>query len=197
MIFIIFLWILPFLLLIYVWSLYNKLATMKVRISASIQEIGNQLKRQSELLPNLAEIFKGATKQEKEIFKMLTEARKTIVEAIKSGDPKAVESSQEFLQKALGQVKIVVESNPQMQSMSTLQAITENLRDTADKIMYSRRVMIDLSADYNIMLVTFPSKIVASLFGFKPAEGLKTPTSGEFLEVSEEETKSKKINLEN
>lgn len=197
MIFIIFLWTLPLILIVYIWSLYNKLATMKVRISASIQEIGNQLKRQSELLPNLAEIFKGATKQEKEIFKMLTEARKTIVEAIKSGDSKTVELSQEFLQKALGQVKIVVESNPQMQSITTLQAITENLRDTADKIMYSRRVMIDLSADYNIMLVTFPNRLVASLFGFKTAEGLKTPPSGEFLEVSEEETKPAKINLEN
>lgn len=193
----IYLWVLPAILLIYVWSLYNRLATMKVRISASIQEIGNQLKRQSELLPNLAEIFKGASKQEKEIFKMLTEARKTIVEAIKSGDSKNIELSQDFLQKALGQVKIVVESNPQMQSMTTLQGITENLRDTADKIMYSRRVMIDLTADYNIMIVTFPNKLIASLFGFKPAEGLKTPASGDFLEVKEEETKSTKINLEN
>ena len=186
----------PAFLFFYVLSVYNRLSTMRVRISASIQEIGNQLKRQAELLPNLADIFKGAKKQEREIFEMLTEARKTIVEAIKSGDQKAVEFSQDLLQKAMGQMKIVVESNPQIQSISTLSSITENLRDTADKIMYSRRVLIDLSADYNVMLVTFPSKMVASVFGFKSAEGLKTPVSGEFLEVSSEDTKTPKLDLD-
>jgi len=183
-------------LAIYLLSVYNKLATMRVRIVASIQEIGNQLKRQAQLLPNLADIFQGAKKQEKEIFKMLTDARKTIIEAIKSGNDKAIDVSQDYLQKALGQLKIVMESNPQMQSITTLPALVENLRDTADKIMYARRVMIDLSADYNIMLVTFPSKIVAGLFGFRQTAGLKTPTTGEFLEVSEAETKTPDLDLE-
>lgn len=183
-------------LFFYVLSVYNRLSMMRVRISASIQEIGNQLKRQVELLPNLADIFKGAKKQEKDIFKMLTDARKTILEAIKSGDQKSIELSQDLLQKAMGQLKVVVESNPQIQSISILPSLVENLRDTADKIMYSRRVLIDLSADYNVMLVTIPSKLVADIFKFKPAEGLKTPTTGEFLEVSAEETKTPKLDLE-
>jgi len=184
------------LILLYVWSIYNKLATMKVRIKASIQEIGNQLKRQAELLPNLANIFKGAKKQEKEIFEMLTNARKTIVSAIKSGDQKAIEASQDFVQQAMGQMKVVLESNPQMQSISTLPMLTENLRDTADKIMYARRILIDLSADYNIMIVTFPSNLIAKLLGFTSAEGLKTPESGSFLEVSETETKTPDLELD-
>lgn len=188
--------IVPAVLFFYILTIYNRLSTMKVRIAASIQEIGNQLKRQAELLPNLAEIFKGAKKQEKEIFEMLTEARKMIIGAIKSGDQKSIELSQDLLQKAMSQLKVVVESNPQIQSISTLNSLTENLRDTADKIMYSRRVLIDLSADYNVMLVTFPSKIVASVFGFKSAEGLKTPVSGEFLEVSSEDIKTPKLNLD-
>lgn len=183
-------------LALYVLSIYNKLATMRVRIVASIQEIGNQLKRQAQLLPNLADIFKGAKKQEKDIFKMLTDARKTILEAIKSGNGKAIDASQQNLQQTLGQLKVIMESNPQMQSISTLPALVENLRDTADKIMYSRRVMIDLSADYNIILVTFPSNLVAKLFGFRQTEGLKTPTTGEFLEVSEVETKTPDLDLD-
>lgn len=183
-------------LLLYILSVYNRLSTMKVRITASIQEIGNQLKRQAQVLPNLANIFKGAKTQEREIFKLLTEARKTIIEAIKSGDEKAIGVSQDFLQKSIDKLKVVVESNPQMQSMTTLPPLIENLRDTADKIMYSRRVLIDLSADYNVMLVVFPSKVVASIFGFKSAEGLRTPLSGEFLEVSEEETKTPKLDLD-
>lgn len=188
--------VVAFIVLMYVLSVYNKLSVMKVRISASIQEIGNQLKRQVELLPNLANIFKGAKKQEKEIFRMLTEARKTIVEAVNSGNEKSIELSQELLQKAMGQLKVVVESNPQIQSISTLPTLMENLRDTADKIMYSRRVLIDLSADYNIMLVTIPSSFVAKLLGFKSVEGLKTPNTGAFLEVSEKETQTPDLKLE-
>lgn len=185
-----------FFLCLYFLSVYNSLSTSKVRILASIQEIGNQLKRQADLLPNLANVFKGAKKQEKDIFKMLTDARKGILEAIKSGDQKSVELSQDILHKAMEQLKVVVESNPQMQSMSVLPSLIENLRDTADKIMYSRRVLIDLSADYNIKLVTFPSKIVAGLFGFKTVEGLKTPTTGEFLTVSEKDAQTPKLDLE-
>jgi len=100
------------------------------------------------------------------------------------------------LRKGMEQLKVVVESNPQMQSMTTLPPLIESVRDTADKIMYARRVLIDLSADYNVMLVIFPSKPVAGIFGFKPAEGLKTPTTGEFLEVSIEETKTPKLELD-
>lgn len=180
----------------YVLAVYNKMAAMRVRIKASIQEIGNQLKRQAELLPNLQALVKGATKQEREIFKMLTEARKIITEAIKSGSDKAIDASQEFLQKTLDQLKITVESNPQIQSINAIISIKEDVRDTVDKIMYARRVLIDLSADFNVMQVTFPSKIVAGIFGFKEAEGLKTPTTGAFLEVSEEETKPQKLDLE-
>lgn len=177
-------------ILLYCLSVYNKLAATKVRIIASIQEIGNVLKRQSQLLPQLAELFNGAKKQEKEIYKMLSDARKTIVEAIKSGDDKAIEASQEYLNKALGQIKVTMESNPQFQSIGLVSGIMEKLTDAYDKVTYARRLYIDLSADYNIMLVTLPSNIVANLFGFKQSEGLKTPLSGEFLEVSEEETKS-------
>ena len=71
----------------------------------------------------------------------------------------------------------------------------DELRDTADKLMYSRRTLIDLTADYNVMAVTIPSKFVASIFGFKQEPGLKTPIEGEHLEVSVKETKEPKVEL--
>ena len=49
----------------------------------------------------------------------------------------------------------------------------EELRDTSDKIMYSRRTMIDLSADYNIQLVTFPSSVVANVLALNPKKDWK------------------------
>ena len=71
------------LVVIYVISIYNGLQTIKTRIIASIQEIGNQLKRQSNLIPNLQESAKAYLKHEKEIYSMLTAARTSVDKAVK------------------------------------------------------------------------------------------------------------------
>ena len=75
-----------FLTAIFFFSAYNKFVTIKTRIKASIQEIGNQLKRQADLIPNLVSSVKGYMKHEAKIFKDLTEARKMIVKAVESGN---------------------------------------------------------------------------------------------------------------
>lgn len=181
---------------LYVWSLYNKFVTTKTRITASIQEIGNQLKRQSDLIPNLIESVKGYMKHEKEIFKAITEARRVANRAIESSDVQKMLDASESLSRAIMPIKVLHESNPELKAVSTVTKLMDELRDTADKLMYSRRVLIDLSADYNIMMVTFPSNLVGKLFGFKAEQGLKMPEEGEFREVSEEERKSPKVKLE-
>ena len=179
----------------YAISIYNKLQTIKTRIKASIQEIGNQLKRQTGLIPNLSESAKGYLKHEKGIFDKLTEARKTVASAIKSGSAQKMVDAQEILNKALGALNVVVESNPEIKGSEVVSKLMEELRDTADKVMYSRRTLIDLVADYNQLLITFPSKIIADLFKFKPEEGLKVATAGAHLEVSEQELKAPKVKL--
>lgn len=179
----------------YVISVYNNLQTIKTRIKASIQEIGNQLKRQADLIPNLAESAKSYLKHEKTIFKQLTEARKTVEAAIKSGNAQKMVDAQDILGKVLGKINVIVESNPQIKASDVINKLMSELRDTADKIMYSRRTLIDLAADFNRILAVFPSKIVGSIFGFKPEKGLKTAEAGGHLEVSEKETKTPKVKL--
>jgi hypothetical protein len=71
----------------------------------------------------------------------------------------------------------------------------DELRDTADKLMYSRRTLIDLTADFNEMIVAVPSKFVASLFGFKQEAGLQTPEGGAHLELSAKEMKTPQVDL--
>lgn len=181
---------------VYFVSTYNQLQTLKTRIKAAIQEIGNQLKRQANVIPNLAESAKGYLEHEKGIFKELSEARKTVAQAIESGNTQDMLDAQDTVQKALGSLKVVVESNPELKGADVVTKLMGELRDTADKVMYSRRTLIDLVADYNQRLVTIPSNIIASVFGFKPEEGLKVAESGEHLEVSSEETKAPKVNLQ-
>jgi LemA protein len=179
----------------WVMSLYNFFVSAKTRIGASIQEIGNQLKRQADLIPNLEESVKGYLKHEKGIFDELTSARKSIVAASKSGNLKAMADAGKMLSDVLPKIQVVVESNPEIKGSEVVANLMNELRDTSDKVMYARRLLIDLSADYNVKRVTFPSNLVANLFRFEAMKGLETPGTGDSLKVSEGEMKTPKIDL--
>jgi len=169
---------------VYLIAFYNGLKTLQVQITAAIQEIANQLKRQSSLIPNLVDSVKGFMKQEKTIFTLLAKARKLIDQAIASKNPKHIDQAQAAINSALRSIHITAESNPQIQSSSLVQNLMNELRDTADKVMYARRTLIDLSADFNIKMATIPGAWITPFFGFQPQKGLDTPVSGEFLQVS-------------
>lgn len=183
------------LVLLYLLSTYNNFVTTKTRIKASIQEIGNQLKRQADLIPNLVEAVKGYMKHEKDVIKMLTDARKMVLSALKGGNAQKLVDASAQIQQALQPIRVVLESNPQLQAAGPTQNLMDELRDTADKVMYARRTLIDLTADYNVMIVTFPSNLIAGLFGFKEEPGLVMPEDVA-LEVSQEELKTPKVKLD-
>lgn len=182
-------------LVLYVIGVYNDLQTAKTRIVASIQEIGNQLKRQANLIPNLQASVKAFMKQEKELFTLITAARASVDKAVKDHSLTSAEKASSQLTNLIPKLQVLVESNPELKSDKTVTQFMDELRDTADKLMYSRRTLIDLSQDYNMKLMVFPSNIVASAFGFKSEEGLKTPQSGNHVEVSDEEMKDVKVSL--
>lgn len=179
----------------YFITVFNSLQQLKTQIQASVQEIGNQLKRQASLIPNLQAAVKGHLKQEKTIFKMLTDARKKIDTAEKSGNMDDVEKAASSLQQLVPQLNIAVEDNPELKSDQTISKFMSELTDTADKLMYARRSVIDLSQAYNVKLVTFPSNLVANAFGFKAEKGLDTPMSGEHISVNSKEMKDVNVDL--
>jgi LemA protein len=180
---------------VYAISIYNLLQKLKTQIEASIQEIGNQLKRQASLIPNLQASVKGYMKQEKGIFEMLTNARKSVMQAEQTGNVQDINKAIDQIQGLVPQMKVVLESNPEIKSDQTVIKFMNELTDTADKIAYARRSVIDLTQSFNQKLVTFPSNLIANMFGFKKEPGLQTPTSGEHLEVSQVEMGSPKVDL--
>ncbi len=181
---------------IYVISIYNSLQTLKTQIAASIQEIGNQLKRQASLIPNLEAAAKGYLKHEKGIYDMLTKARMSAQKANETGKPADIEKAISQLQSFVPQMVINVESNPELKADQTITRLMAELTDTADKLTYARRSVIDLTQAFNQQLVVFPSNIIAGMFGFKPEKGLETPMSGDHVSVSETETKDVKVTLD-
>jgi LemA protein len=180
----------------YIVTVYNGLQLLKTQIKASIQEIGNQLKRQISLIPNLETSVKSYLQHEKGIYEMITKARQSIEAASKSGAMDDIEKASTQLQSVIPQIKVMVESNPELKANETVQKFMDELTDTADKLMYSRRTLIDLTQAYNAKLVTFPSNLIANMFGFTAEKGLATPETGAHVEVSQEETKDVKVNLD-
>jgi len=179
----------------YVIATYNFFVSSKARIKAAVQEIGNQLKRQADLIPNLESSAKGYLKHEKGIFTDLANARREIGKAIDSGDVAKMAKAGSRLNEILPSLRIAVEDNPELKGNDVVTKLMDELRDTSDKVMYSRRLVIDLTADFNVKMVAFPSSIIANMFGFSEQPGLITPEKGEHLEVSAEEMKSPKVNL--
>lgn len=182
-------------LILYVISVYNSLVRLRTQIQAAIQEIGNQLKRQASLIPNLENSVKGFMKQEKEIFGMLTDARKSVARANESGSVQDIDKAITQLQAVVPQMSIAIEDNPELKSNETVTKFMSELTDTADKLMYARRSVIDLSQRFNEMLMTFPSNLVAQIFSFKPEKGLETPMSGSHVQVTTDDMKDVKVNL--
>jgi LemA protein len=180
----------------YVVGIYNSLQTLKTQIQASIQEIGNQLKRQASLIPNLSSAVKGYLKHEKEVFKMLTDARKAAEKATKSGKAADIEEALSNIQSVIPRIQVAVEDNPELKADKTVTKFMDELTDTADKLSYARRTVIDLTQAFNQKLVVFPSNLIAGMFGFKPEKGIFTPTSGEHMSVSETETKDPKVDFD-
>ena len=179
----------------YVIGLYNTLQRLKTQITAAIQEIGNQLKRQASLIPNLMASVKGYLDHEKGIFDKLTAARTTAAKASASNSPADLDKAIASMQSLIPDIKVLVEDNPELQANTTVMKFMDELTDTSDKLMYSRRTVIDLTQQFNEKLVVFPSNIIAGMFGFTAEKGLVMPAEGEHLEVSAQETKDVKVEL--
>jgi LemA protein len=179
----------------YIVTTHNVFQALKTQIAASIQEIGNQLKRQASLIPNLEAAVKAYMGHEKGIFTMLTDARKSLAQADSTHSAKDINDAIDKIQAIAPKISIAVEANPELKADGTVTQFMNELTDTADKLMYSRRSLIDLTQAYNQKLVVFPSNLIAKLFDFKPEQGLGVAMSGSHLEVSPAEMSDVKVSL--
>ncbi len=169
--------------LVFLWMTYNGLVTAKMRISEALSQIDVQLKRRTDLIPNLVETVKGYAKHEKELLENITKARTSLMQA-KSTEEKADANNQ--LSGTLKTLFAVAENYPQLKANENFAKLQEELTDTENKIAYSRQFLNSTVLDYNTRLGVFPSNIIAGMFGFKPAE---------FFAASEDEKKPVKVSF--
>ena len=122
-----------------------------------------QLKRRVDLIPNLIETIKGYAAHEKEVFESVTRARSVLMSA---GSPKEALEANTQLTTALKSLFAVAEAYPQLRAQEGFLNLQSELSDTESKVSYSRQFYNSVVRDYNFKIVTFPSNIVAMLFGF-------------------------------
>ena len=157
------------LLAVLVIGAYNRLVTLKQRVSEAYSDIDVQLKRRHDLIPNLVETVKGYAAHERGVFDEVTQARANAI-AAGSAAPAQRAQAENVLTGALRSLFAVAEAYPQLQAVQEFKDLSENLTATEDKIAFARRFYNGSVRDYNTALQTFPTVIFASLFGFKPSE---------------------------
>ncbi len=153
--------------LLYLWFIYNSLVMAKVRISEALSQIDVQLKRRTDLIPNLVETVKGYAKHERELLENVTKARASLLSA---SSTKEKAEANNMLSQSLKSLFAVSENYPDLKASQNFLNLQEELSDTENKIAYSRQFLNSNVLDYNTKLTVFPNAMIANLFHFKPAE---------------------------
>jgi LemA protein len=169
------------LLLAYLWVTYNSLVTARMRIAEAWAQIDVQLKRRTDLIPNLVETVKGYAKHEKSVLENVTKARADLMHA---GTNQEKAEANNMLSDSLKSLFAVAENYPDLKASENFLNLQQELTDTEDKIAYSRQFLNSNVLDYNTKLQIFPNSIIAGMFHFTPAE---------FFAASEEDKKPVKV----
>jgi LemA protein len=154
-------------IILWIIGVFNSLIRLKNRVSEAWSDIDVQLKRRYDLIPNLIEAVKGYMTHEANVFEKVTEARAKAISATGTAEKAQAENA---LSGALKTLFAVSENYPQLRASENFSKLQEELSDTENKIQASRRFYNGNARDFNIRQETFPSNIIAALFGFKKAE---------------------------
>jgi len=152
---------------VYLWTTYNGLVTLNVRVDEAWSDITVQLKRRADLLPNLIETVKGYAAHEKGVFEAVTKAR---AESISASTPAEASVAENHVQSALKSVFAVAEAYPQLQASQNYLQLQGELVDTEDKIQASRRFYNGGVRELNTKIKVFPNTLFVRGLGFSERE---------------------------
>lgn len=157
----------PFLITCIGVYLYNSIVALENRVDNAWSQISVQLKRRSDLIPNILEIAKQYAEHEQAVFQQVSAARTKLENA--SSPVESATASKELTAK-LGGVFAVAEDYPDLKSDRNFRQVQEELSSTENKIAYARQHYNDVVTAYNTRLEIFPSNIIANMFTFNQRE---------------------------
>lgn len=146
----------------WVVSKYNSFVVQNEGIDGQWAQVENQLQRRFDLIPNVISDVKGITKQEKEVFGALADAR-TRYAGSTTVDEKVAAAGQ--VESSLGKLLVIVENYPQLQSSQSFRDLNVQLEGTENRLAVERQKYNDLVKNLNASVQVFPDSIIASIFG--------------------------------
>ena len=155
-------------------GIYNGLVALRNQVRNAWQQIGVQLKRRHDLIPNLVEVVKDYMGYEQETLDKVIRARNQALSATGVQGTAAAEGA---LSGALRSLFAVVEAYPQLKANENVARLQEELTSTENRIAFARQFYNDMVMRYNTRIQVFPSNIIASFFGFKDETYFEIPAA--------------------
>ncbi len=150
-------------LIIAVIGMYNGLVQSKIKVDNAWSQIDVQLQRRFDLIPNFVETVKGYMAHEKETFEKIAALRTSWANTNSVSEKAQLDNE---LSTSLKTIMAVSESYPELKANQNFSDLSEELRNTENKISFSRQFYNDAVTMYNTKLQVFPSNIIAGMFNF-------------------------------
>ena len=158
-------------LVIWVIAMYNSLVSAKLKVDNAWSQIDVQLQRRFDLIPNFVETVKGYMTHESETFEKIASLRSSWANSESISEKASIDGE---LSNTLKTIMAVSESYPDLKANQNFMQLSEELRNTENKISFSRQFYNDTATMYNEKLLVFPSNIIANIFHFTPRDLFET-----------------------
>ncbi len=150
---------------LFVVIIYNRLVALRQGRRNAFADIDVQLKQRYDLVPNLVEAVKAYAAHEKGVFESVTQARAQVGSTQGAGSERI--AAENMLGGALGRLLAVSENYPALQADQNFRQLQSELADLENKIAAARRFFNNATSEYNTAVQSFPSNVLAGMFGFK------------------------------
>ena len=158
-------------IIIAIISIYNGLVQARMKVDNAWSQIDVQLQRRFDLIPNFVETVKGYMTHEKETLEKIAALRTSWANASSVSEKAELDGQ---LSSTLKTIMAVSESYPELKANQNFSELSEELRNTENKISFSRQFYNDTVTMYNTKIQVFPSNIIAGMFNFTSRDLFKT-----------------------
>ena len=162
---------------LWVMGVYNGLIRRRNAKDNNYSQIGIQLTRKYDLIPNLVKLVKGYMKHERTTLEEVIQARNMAANAnaavsANPSDPEAMKqmvAAEGTLGGVMGRLFALSEAYPDLKANQNMMQLTEELTSTENKVTFARQAFNDSVMTFNNALQVFPANMVAGMFGFTEA----------------------------
>jgi LemA protein len=151
---------------------YNTMVAMQEGVRSAWAQVENQLKRRTDLIPNLVETVRGYAAHEKSIFESVANARAKLIGA--GSRAEQIDAANE-VSSALSRLLAIAENYPQLKADAQFARLSDELAGTENRIATERRRYNEVVQGYNTYIKRLPTVLYAGWLGFQPEKYFEVP----------------------